>query len=102
MQASAYHAYRTPTLNELHRRFAAGNAVTNANPLLEPETLTGVEGGVLVQFNRASVRATAFFNNLDDAIANITLTQTPTRSSASATTPTRFAPPASRSSSTPA
>lgn len=78
-QASAYHAYRTPTLNELHRRFAAGNAVTNANPLLEPEILTGVEGGVLVQFNRASVRTTAFLNNLEDAIANVTLSQTPTQ-----------------------
>lgn len=77
VQASAYHANRTPSLNELHRRFAIGIAVTNANPLLEPETLTGVEGGVLTQFNRASVRATAFFNNLDGAIANVTLSQTP-------------------------
>jgi outer membrane cobalamin receptor len=76
-QASAYHAYRTPTLNELHRRFAVGNSVTNANPLLNPETLTGVEGGVLVQFNRASLRTTAFMNNLEDAIANVTLSQTP-------------------------
>ena len=76
-QASAYHANRTPTLNELHRRFAVGNQVTEANPLLEPETLTGVEGGVLAHYGRASVRATAFFNNLDDAIANITLSQTP-------------------------
>lgn len=78
VQASAYHANRTPTLNELHRRFAAGTAVTNANPLLDPETLTGVEGGVLTQWSRASFRATAFFNNLDGAIANVTLTQTPT------------------------
>ena len=77
MQASGYYANRTPSLNELHRRFAVGNQVTNANPLLEPETLTGVEGGVLTQFNRASVRATAFFNNLDGAIANVTLSQTP-------------------------
>ena len=77
LRASAYHANRTPSLNELHRRFAAGNAVTNANPLLEPETLTGVEGGVLTQFSRASVRATAFVNNLDGAIANVTLSQTP-------------------------
>jgi outer membrane receptor protein involved in Fe transport len=76
MQASAYHANRTPSLNELHRRFAAGNAVTNANPLLEPETLTGVEGGVLTSFGRASVRATAFLNNLDGAIANVTLSST--------------------------
>jgi outer membrane receptor protein involved in Fe transport len=77
VRGSAYHANRTPSLNELHRRFAAGSAVTNANPLLEPETLSGVEGGVLTQFNRASVRATAFFNNLDGAIANVTLSQTP-------------------------
>jgi outer membrane receptor protein involved in Fe transport len=78
VQASAYHANRTPTLNELHRRFAAGTAVTNANPLLDPETLTGVEGGVLTQWARSSFRATAFFNNLEGAIANVTLTQTPT------------------------
>ncbi len=77
LQASAYYANRTPSLNELHRRFAAGTAITNANPLLEPETLTGVEGGVLTQFSRTSVRATAFFNDLDGAIANVTLTQTP-------------------------
>ena len=77
--ASAYYANRTPSLNELHRRFAAGTAITNANPQLEPETLTGVEGGVLTQFARASFRATAFFNDLDGAIANVTLTQTPTQ-----------------------
>jgi outer membrane receptor protein involved in Fe transport len=78
MQASGYYANRTPSLNELHRRFAVGNQVTNANPQLEPETLTGVEGGVLTQFNRASFRVTAFLNNLDGAIANVTLSQTPT------------------------
>ena len=76
VQASAYHANRTPSLNELYRRFAAGTAITNANPLLEPETLTGVEGGVLTQFSRASFRATAFFNNLNGAIANVTLSRT--------------------------
>ena len=100
LQASTYYANRTPSLNELHRRFAVGNQITNANPLLEPETLTGVEGGVLTQFNRASFRATAFFNNLDGAIANVTLSQTPQRSSASGRTPTRFAPPAWKSRST--
>lgn len=79
MQASAYYANRTPSLNELHRRFAAGNAVTNANPLLEPETLTGVEGGVLTRFARASIRVTAFYNDLDGAIANVTLSRTSTQ-----------------------
>jgi outer membrane cobalamin receptor len=77
LQASAYYANRTPSLNELHRRFAVGNSVTNANPLLEPETLSGVEGGILTQFNRTSFRVTGFLNNLDGAIANVTLSQTP-------------------------
>lgn len=78
-QGSGYYANRTPSLNELHRRFAVGNQVTNANPLLEPETLTGLEGGVLTQFSHASIRATAFLNNLDGAIANVTLSSTPTQ-----------------------
>jgi outer membrane receptor protein involved in Fe transport len=78
-QGSGYYANRTPSLNELHRRFAVGNQITNANPQLEPETLTGLEGGVLAQYGRASVRATAFINNLDGAIANVTLSQTPTQ-----------------------
>jgi len=75
---STYYANRTPSLNELHRRFAVGNQVTLANPLLEPETLTGVEGGVLTQLSRASFRVTAFMNHLEGAIANVTLSQTPT------------------------
>jgi outer membrane receptor protein involved in Fe transport len=79
VQGSAYYANRTPSLNELHRRFAVGNQITNANPLLDPETLKGVEGGVLTQFTRASIRATAFFNDLDGAIANVTLSATPTQ-----------------------
>lgn len=78
LQASGYYANRTPSLNELHRRFAVGNQVTNANPLLNPETMSGFEGGVLTQFSRASFRVTGFINNLDDAIANVTLSQTPT------------------------
>lgn len=79
LQASTYYANRTPSLNELHRRFAVGNQITNANPLLEPETLAGVEGGVLAQFARTSFRTTAFFNNLDGAISTVTLSQTPTQ-----------------------
>jgi outer membrane receptor protein involved in Fe transport len=78
LQASTYYASRTPSLNELFRRFAVGNQETRANAQLNPENLTGVEGGVLTQFAKLSLRATAFFNNLDGAIANVTLSQTPT------------------------
>lgn len=77
LQSSVYRSYRTPTLNELHRGFRAGNVLTNPNPLLEPERVTGVEGGVLQRYGQLSMRATAFFNELDGAISNITLSSTP-------------------------
>jgi outer membrane receptor protein involved in Fe transport len=77
LQSAVYHANRPPTLNEQHRGFRAGNVVTNANPLLDPETLTGVEAGALYSWDRVSTRVTAFFNTLDGAIANITLSSTP-------------------------
>ena len=77
VQGAVYRAHRTPTLNELHRGFRAGNAQTNPNVLLEPETLTGVEGGVLFSRSELSLRATAFANTLDGAIANVTLLSTP-------------------------
>jgi outer membrane receptor protein involved in Fe transport len=77
LRAAAYRSYRTPTLNELFREFRAGNVVTRPNPLLEPERLTGVEGGVLLSWSRLSLRATGFSNRLDDAVANVTLSSTP-------------------------
>ena len=76
-QFSIARSYRTPTLNELYRGFRAGNAVTNPNPLLAPERLTGFEGGVLLGHGRASVRLTGFHNVLENAISNITISTTP-------------------------
>jgi outer membrane receptor protein involved in Fe transport len=74
---AVYRAHRTPTLNELHRGFRVGNAVTNPNPLLDPETLTGFEGGVLFTRARLSTRLTAFWNELDGAVTNVTISTTP-------------------------
>jgi outer membrane cobalamin receptor len=76
-QGAVYRAYRTPTLNELHRGFRAGNVQTNPNVLLEPERLTGGEGGMLFSRNGFSFRATGFANTLKGAVANVTLTTTP-------------------------
>lgn len=76
-QFSVSRAYRTPTLNELYRGFRVGNVVTNANPLLEPERLTSIEGGVLLGSPKASVRVTGFHNVLNEAISNVTLSTTP-------------------------
>ena len=75
-QAASYRAHRTPTLNELHRGFRVGAIVTNPNVLLRPEKLTGAEAGVLFSRGNVSWRTTAFFNELDDAIANVTLNAT--------------------------
>ena len=77
VHTSVYRAHRTPTLNELHRRFAVGNTVTNANPLLDPEHLTGFDGGALFAWRRLSARVTGFWNELDGAITNVTLIPPP-------------------------
>jgi outer membrane receptor protein involved in Fe transport len=77
VHASVYRSHRTPTLNELHRRFAVGNTVTNANPLLDPEHLTGFDGGALFAWRQLSARVTGFWNELDGAITNVTITPPP-------------------------
>jgi outer membrane cobalamin receptor len=74
-QGAVYRAHRTPTLNELYRGFRVGNAVTNPNSQLEPESLTGVEGGALYARGVVSLRVTAFANTLEGAIANFTISQ---------------------------
>jgi len=71
-------AYRTPTINELFRPFAAGNTLTQANPGLVPEEAFGVEGSALVRRGRAVSRLTAFWTRLTDAIVNVTLESSPT------------------------
>lgn len=78
VMASAYRAYRTPTLNELHRDFRVGSVLTTANALLGPERLTGLEAGLLADWPRAAVRLTGFLNEVDAAITSVTLTTTPT------------------------
>jgi outer membrane receptor protein involved in Fe transport len=73
VHGAAYRSHRTPSLNELHRGFTVGAIVTNPNPLLDPETLTGVEGGVMFSRNAVSVRVTGFTNQLENAITNVTI-----------------------------
>jgi outer membrane cobalamin receptor len=74
-RASAYQAFRVPTLNEYHRPFRVGPVTTQANPALDPETLTGFETGL--DLGRASApygaSLTAFVNELQDAVTNVTL-----------------------------
>jgi outer membrane receptor protein involved in Fe transport len=73
LRASVYRAFRAPTLNELYRPFQVGTVLTAANDQLRPETLWGVEAGPQIVVDGIVIRATAFWNRLDDAIANVTL-----------------------------
>jgi outer membrane receptor protein involved in Fe transport len=78
LSASGYRAFRAPTLNELYRGFRVGNVVTQSNPGLLAERLTGVEAGVrLSPAGNAEVRATFFWNDLNRPVANRTLSVTP-------------------------
>ncbi|MBI2468844.1 MAG: TonB-dependent receptor [Candidatus Rokubacteria bacterium] len=73
-KASAYQAFRTPTINELYRPFRVRTDVTTANPALDPERLTGGELGIEHRFGRAvSGRVTGFWNEVEDPIVNVTL-----------------------------
>jgi outer membrane receptor protein involved in Fe transport len=79
VRGAVYHGFRAPTLNELYRNFSAGNTLTQANPALDPERMTGGDAGVLIGNARASARITGFWNRLDNAITAITLRVTPTQ-----------------------
>jgi outer membrane receptor protein involved in Fe transport len=72
LRAAAYAGFRAPTLNELHRPFRVGNDITEANPLLKPEKLRGIEAGVGGD-GPLRWQTTAFYNLLKDPIANVTI-----------------------------
>ena len=74
VRASAYQGFRVPTINELYRVFRVRNDVTVANEHLKPERLTGGEVGVEQRGGPFTGRATAFWNEVEDLIANVTLT----------------------------
>lgn len=80
LRGAAYAGFRAPTLNELERPFRVGNDVTEANPLLRPEKLNGIEAGLGgdalagAKFNWAG---TVFYNVLKDPVTNVTVGKGP-------------------------
>lgn len=72
LRGAAYAGFRAPTLNELHRPFRVGNDITEANPLLKPEQLYGIEAG-LGGDSHVHWQATLFYNQLNDPITNVTI-----------------------------
>jgi vitamin B12 transporter len=78
LRAAGYRGWRLPTLNELYRPFRAGADATAANAALAPERLTGAEAGLDWRAAKGvALRATAYWNRLEDAIANVTVANGP-------------------------
>ncbi|MEH6661043.1 MAG: TonB-dependent receptor [Parasphingorhabdus sp.] len=77
LRGAAYLGWRLPTLNELFRPFRVGSDATAANELLEPERVKGAELGLDWQSGIAKFGITAFYNQLDNAVANVTLANGP-------------------------
>jgi iron complex outermembrane receptor protein len=73
VRASAYRAFRAPTLNELYRSFQVGTVLTAPNPALEAETLVGGEVGPELRLGGVSLRATGYWNALLDPLTIVTL-----------------------------
>jgi outer membrane receptor protein involved in Fe transport len=82
LRAAGYGAFRAPTLNELYRQFRVGNVSTLANPDLEEERLWGAEAGAGWQGELGgdatlALDGTFYWNRLDDAVINATVSVTP-------------------------
>ncbi len=74
VRSSFYQGFRVPTLNELFRPFRVRNDVTEANDALDPERLFGAEVGLdAFPTDDVSGHVTAFWNEVKDPIANVTL-----------------------------
>jgi len=77
MHAGAQKSFRRPTLNELYRPFRVGNVITEANPALRTEHATSVDFGTDYTQGSFTFSADAFWNDLRDAVGNVTLARGP-------------------------
>ncbi|MDZ4139941.1 MAG: TonB-dependent receptor [Erythrobacter sp.] len=74
IRVAAYTGLRLPTLNELYRPFVVFPVVTEANAALGNERLEGFEVGLDWQpINQIVLSLTAFDNEVENAIANVTI-----------------------------
>jgi outer membrane receptor protein involved in Fe transport len=77
VRAAAQRSFRRPTLNELHRPFRVGNVITEANAALRTERVTSAELGADYTAGRITLGAALFWNDLRDAVGNVTLVRGP-------------------------
>ncbi len=78
LHAAVSKSFRSPTLNELYRGFRVGNVVTNANADLLAERATNFETGIAYRKRNTFIRANVFLTRVGRAVANVTLSSTPT------------------------
>jgi outer membrane receptor protein involved in Fe transport len=66
-------------LNELYRSFRQGTTLTQNNPLLRAERLTGAEAGLRATGfdNKLEARGTVFWSDIVDPVTNVTLSVAP-------------------------
>jgi outer membrane receptor protein involved in Fe transport len=73
LRGSVYQGFRAPTINELFRPFRVRNDITEANENLKPERLIGGEVGMDYTIAKNLLgRLTAFWNEVEDPVANVT------------------------------
>ena len=77
LRAAGQRAFRRPTLNELFRPFRVGNVITEANAALDTERVTGAELGADYTRGSLTLGAAVFWNELRDAVGNVTLSRGP-------------------------
>lgn len=77
VRAAGQRSFRRPTLNELYRPFRVGNVSTEANAALATESVRGAEFGVERTGRTLDLGATLFWNELRDAVANVTVARGP-------------------------
>ena len=78
LTATAFRAFRGPTMNELYRTGQVGQQTTLANSSLLAERATGFEFGGELQRDAGRLRATYFWTEVNRPISAVLLSQTAT------------------------
>jgi outer membrane receptor protein involved in Fe transport len=78
LTATAFRAFRGPTMNELYRTGQVGQQTTLANNALLAERATGFEVGGELQQHLLHLRATYFWTEVNRPVSAVLLSQTPT------------------------
>lgn len=81
LHASAFRAFRTPTINELYRTGQVGQEITLANASLTSERATGYEIGTQLTPTKrlpATLQATWFWTAINRPVSAVLVSQTPT------------------------